>query len=44
MDTSTNLGLGLVVAFWVTVVVIAFGIVGALVTRIATRLENEGDF
>ena len=44
MDTSTNLGLGLVVAFWVAVVMIAFGIVGALVNRIATRLESSGDF
>jgi len=44
MDTSTNLGLGLVVGFWVAVVMIAFAIVGVLVNRIATQLENSGDF
>ena len=44
MDTSTNLGLGLVVTFWVGAVMIAFAIVGALINRIASRLESSGDF
>lgn len=44
MDTSTSLGLGLVVAFAVTVVIVMVAIVGALVNRIAARLESAGDF
>lgn len=44
MDTSTNLGLGLVVTFWVAVVIVVFAIVGVLVNRIASRLESAGDF
>ncbi len=44
MDTNTNLGLGLVVGLAVAGVMIAFAIVGILVNRIATQLENSGDF
>lgn len=44
MDTSTNLGLGLVVTFFVAAVMIAFAIVGVLINRIASRLESGGEF
>lgn len=43
MDTSTNLGLGLIVTLAVTVVMVAFVIVGALINRIAAHVERAGD-
>ncbi len=44
MDTSTNLGLALVGTSAGSGVMIALAILGALIHRIATRLESEGDF
>ncbi len=41
-DTSTNLGLGLVVTYAVTGVMIAIGVIGFVLNRIAARFDTNG--
>ena len=42
-DTSTNLGLGLVVTYAVTGVFVVVGLLGFLLNKVAARFDSAGD-